>query len=482
MSIDDNSISFQFDPAKFNSISSQLDLLSQLNDSGELQLAFEDYNFNFNSLFSFESNQVTIGTTGSNTIEFEYDPASFNFTGAELFQTNANLFDYKFLDSEISLVDGEIPFVEYNASDYRALEYAFTGDELFDPQYYLASNVIPDDMNPFTDYMENGYRAGRNPSALFNVSYYLSHNPDVRIAGVDPLGHYARFGYAEDHENRNPSAVFNNAYYNQNNPDVVDAKMPSLLHYILFGDGEDLDSRDPNPAFDNSYYNQMNPDVAQSDMTALEHYMLFGWKESRPDHPNYNPNRNPSVFLNSTDYFILNNDVLTVSYEYDSANPLQHLLEFGFAEKRLTHRMFESENIAKITKVVTPDSDPQEISHLKQSLKQDGYNLTAEDNKIFKISGAGIFTDEDGSFNLFEPIEDAAGALFVGAVAYTVYKGGTIIRGIADGISSLTWQDVFEGFTNAGDALTISGYTALPIGKETTDTLSISYNDISNLY
>jgi hypothetical protein len=34
-------------------------------------------------------------------------------------------------------------------------------------------------------------------AVLFDPAYYLSHNPDVRLAGVDPLQHYQPFGLAE---------------------------------------------------------------------------------------------------------------------------------------------------------------------------------------------------------------------------------------------------------------------------------------------
>ena len=176
LSIDSNSISFKFDPSDFQHFSAKYDFLSEI-DSTDIKLAFENYNFNFGSYFAFDADAVTIGTTGNNTITFDYDPNSFDFEAANLFKTNANLFDYKFLDSDISLINDEIPFAEYNASDYRALEYAFVGDELFDPEYYLATNVIPEGQNPFTDYMENGYRAGKDPHALFDVDYYLLANP-----------------------------------------------------------------------------------------------------------------------------------------------------------------------------------------------------------------------------------------------------------------------------------------------------------------
>ncbi|MEM8677188.1 MAG: hypothetical protein AAGF83_25535 [Cyanobacteria bacterium P01_G01_bin.67] len=234
--------------------------------------------------------------------------------------------------------------------------------------------------------------------------------------------------------------------------------MPSLLHYILFGDSENLDSRDPNPAFNNSYYNQMNPDVAQSDMTALDHYMLFGWKESRPDHPNYNPNRNPSVFLNSTNYFVLNNDVLVASYEFDSANPLQHLLEFGFGEKRLTHKALESPNILKVTKTITPDSDPQDISNAQKDFNKANLNLTPKEDGTFEISQ-------------ISPVDDLLNPYTAVAVTLYFLVGGAIVLRNSFGNFESNSEFVFD------DSSSFSGYGVTPPGASTTDVVTINYGD-----
>ena len=483
LSIDSDSISFEFDPSEFKQISAQFDFLSEL-DSTDIELAFEEYNFDFDSKFSFDADAVTIGTTGNNTITFNYDPDSFNFEAANLFKANANLFDYKFLDSDISLINEEIPFFEYNASDYRALEYAFVGDEVFDPEYYLATNEIPDGQNPFTDYMENGYKAGRDPHALFDVDYYLLANPGFKITGIDPFSQYMTEGFKQQ---RNPHALFNGSYYYQQNTDVADAGMNPLLHYILFGDSEYHENRDPNAAFDSSYYNQMNPHVAKSEMSALEHYWLFGWRESLPENPQGNPNRNPNPFMSSRDYFELHDDVRVASYTLPSANPVQHLIEFGIIEGRATHRIQQYDSIAKFTKTVKPDSDPQEISNLQKGLEKDGYKLKLN-NGSFEISQA---TSIDEGTDILKPIKDkfkeAAGL----ALGYVIYQGVNIFQstvdgvvtigeGIVDGAKELTWEIILEdGLALGGESLAFSGYTVLPLQTRETDELSISYGNPS---
>lgn len=72
-------------------------------------------------------------------------------------------------------------------------------------------------------------------SPLFDAGYYLSANPDVRDAGVDPLEHFLIQGYREG---RNPSATFSVNYYLRANPDVAAAGINPLVHFALAGKRE----------------------------------------------------------------------------------------------------------------------------------------------------------------------------------------------------------------------------------------------------
>ena len=74
-----------------------------------------------------------------------------------------------------------------------------------------------------------GWQHGLNPVSLFDVGYYLSHNPDVAASGMNPLTHYEAFGW---HEGRAPSLVFNGASYLAANPDVAASGMYPLIHYM----------------------------------------------------------------------------------------------------------------------------------------------------------------------------------------------------------------------------------------------------------
>ena len=364
--IDNNSITFGF--------KSGVEFAPSADAIESLEFDFDNYTFDFDSKFSFNADSVTFK---GNKVKFEFDSNSLNFRGADLFSAdNVHLFEYKFLNNEITLPDGEITFANLNASDFRALDYAFPGDELFDGEYYFATNVIPADMNPFTDYVENGYKAGRNPNALFNVNYYLENNIDVKNNGMDPFKHYALYGYTEN-----------------------------------------FDSRDPNPLFDSSYYSQKNPDVVAAGMNQLLHYMQFGWKESRIDNPGgFNPNRDPNAFFDTSYYFDKHIDVLQASYLLDSANPVQHGLEFGIIgidglyanENRISHPLFESEYITTYTKFIDPNSEDFEF--VQNDLNQYGVRAFPGDDDGILVAGA---------------IDEAGGVSGEG-LFYTIIAGGTL--------------------------------------------------------
>ena len=181
---------------------------------------------------------------------FEINSLSEDTTFGSLSATvvaNANLYNYK--NESLNLDDGfslsETQQLDFN--DYKALDFAFDGDEIFDSSYYLENNpdVAEDEnrINPFTQYFISGAYAPefRDPSTYFDTSYYLENNPDV----------------AEDENRINP--LFQ--YFNSG------AKAPEF--------------RDPDPAFDTSFYLKENPVVAESGINPLFHYFNSGADEGR---------------------------------------------------------------------------------------------------------------------------------------------------------------------------------------------------------
>jgi glycosyltransferase involved in cell wall biosynthesis len=119
-------------------------------------------------------------------------------------------------------------------------------------------------------------------SGLFDRDYYISQNPDVAQAGLDPVKHYFIRGA---YEGRNPHRLFDTSYYLTRNPDVSKAGVNPFAHYLVRGAFE---RRDPHPSFDTAYYLSQKPEVAKLKLNPLVHYIRYGAAEGRNPHPSFN--------------------------------------------------------------------------------------------------------------------------------------------------------------------------------------------------
>ncbi len=248
-------------------------------------------------------------------------------------------------------------------------------DLLIDPAYYaqqLGAAIVPAGLagqqQASWSYDAAGWRQGLNPDALFDTSYYLAQNPDVRAAGVDPLRHYEAYGWREG---RDPSLLFSNSKYLAANPDVRAVGAQPLVHYMQYGQSEgrmaflagptaaadplidpafydrqtgatliptgpaaqmqaaaSYDSTgwrlrlDPDAFFSTSYYLSRNADVAAAQIDPVKHYEQYGWHEGR----------DPSAQFSVAKYLAANPDVRAANME-----PLQHYLAYGQAEGRVAY-------------------------------------------------------------------------------------------------------------------------------------------------
>ncbi|MDR7039268.1 hypothetical protein J2X36_004041 [Methylobacterium sp. BE186] len=111
----------------------------------------------------------------------------------------------------------------------------------FDAAFYLLDNpdvaraaLATTDTLAFArqHYQTVGWREGRDGNAFFDTAAYLTANPDVRAAGIDPLAHYDAFGWREG---RDPSSAFDTSAYLARNADVAAAGIDPLLHYLSYG-------------------------------------------------------------------------------------------------------------------------------------------------------------------------------------------------------------------------------------------------------
>jgi GT2 family glycosyltransferase len=194
---------------------------------------------------------------------------------------------------------------------------------LFDVAYYLLHNpdVLSAGVDPLDHFLLRGGKEGRSPCALFNTIYYLRTYADVSASGINPLEHYLLFGAAEG---RRPCGLFDTNYYLRENPTVLSCGLNPLSHFMRWGAEEGCK---PHPLFDTKYYFRENPEVRVLRLNPLVHYLEHGCAEGRKPNP-----------LFDTAYYLRENvDVATARLE-----PLQHYIEIGAAMGRNPNPLFDT--------------------------------------------------------------------------------------------------------------------------------------------
>lgn len=69
---------------------------------------------------------------------------------------------------------------------------------LFDVAWYCESYGFGEYLDAASHYLNVGWVEGKDPSRFFSTADYLAKNPDVKVAAVNPLLHFERFGVKEN--------------------------------------------------------------------------------------------------------------------------------------------------------------------------------------------------------------------------------------------------------------------------------------------
>lgn len=205
--------------------------------------------------------------------------------------------------------------------DFFRLKRALRDVPLFDPEYYLSSDpaLAIAGIDPLWHYCSRGVREGRNPSPYFFTAWYLAEYPQVAATGINPLLHYLFYGARQG---TNPNPYFFTVWYLKKYIQGVELGMHPLLHYLRHG----LAAKAwPNPYFDPDWYGRIYPESAGTEPLAhfLAHGEEFGFKP------------NP--------YF----DLAWYQEQYPQAgqmglHPLQHYIGHAPAEPIDPHPYFDS--------------------------------------------------------------------------------------------------------------------------------------------
>lgn len=193
-------------------------------------------------------------------------------------------------------------------------------------------------------------------SQAFDATYYLSQNPDVAAANMDPLKHYKKHGWREK---RRPNDWFDPADYIKRYPELAGTDTNPFLHFLTHQEslGRDMEKSPQKQSenrvlyktdqfmedeygrrpviiasnmpgaeelslvrehFDADFYTEQNPDVMKRAPDPLLHFMTLGWVEMRDPNPNF-----------SVSYYLRENDDVRLA----GVNPFVHYHRHGPTEK-----------------------------------------------------------------------------------------------------------------------------------------------------
>src|ERR1700730_11566249 len=164
----------------------------------------------------------------------------------------------------------------------------------FDPKFYMSTypKVAGSGLDPIEHYLAKGWLEGFNPCPHFDTLYYRAANPDVEKAGINPFVHYLLHGREEGRasqpaDERDRSLAldyfviapeFDVSYYLSEYPDVKIANVDPIKTFITSGWKE---ARRPRADFHTTYYYFMNRDVIPGGVNPFRHYIETGRQQGR---------------------------------------------------------------------------------------------------------------------------------------------------------------------------------------------------------
>lgn len=220
---------------------------------------------------------------------------------------------------------------------------------LFDPSWYLNRNhdVRSLGRDPLDHFLRDGAREGRDPGPDFDTAHYVKQHSGIYDTGLSPFEYFLRFGphasggasesdtsagdTAPLAERVRASGLFDAAWYLAHNQDVRRSGRDPLDHFVADGAWE---RRDPGPDFNTAVYVERAGSADFSKTSPFEHYLNAGEAGGRTGHTltqdqQFRELLRGSGLFNESWYLAHNPDIQRSGIE-----PFDHVVRFGAAEGR----------------------------------------------------------------------------------------------------------------------------------------------------
>lgn len=243
----------------------------------------------------------------------------------------------------------KLPFRSIDTLDLEEFRDLVQQSGMFDPSWYLDRNhdVRSLGRDPLDHFLRDGAREGRDPGPDFDTTHYVKQHSGINDTGLSPFEHFLRFGQhasaaatesdasagdtASFAQRVRASGLFDTAWYLAQNQDVRRSGRDPFEHFVADGAWE---RRDPGPDFNTAAYVERAGSVDFSKASPFEHYLNAGEATDRrgetlTQDQQFRELLRGSGLFNQSWYLAHNPDIQRSGIE-----PFDHVVRFGAAEGR----------------------------------------------------------------------------------------------------------------------------------------------------
>jgi len=266
--------------------------------------------------------------------------------------------------------------------------YFLKSSQLFDKTWYLQNNpdVRQTGVDPLLHYYRWGGFEGRDPNPNFDSKWYLENYPDVKATEINPWLHYLRFGLEEgrfpslnikeQYKTLQDSDLFDENWYLDHYPQVKKMRVDPLRYYLEFGG---FKRQNPGPKFSSGQYLDNYPDVNAARVNPLFHYVAYGKNEGRDLAPIFKSDswKAKSTMRNSNNLALINQIISIWNHLF-----LKPVPSTWMSQDKTSKQLRQNPNhvnLSKITKsitfFVTEQPEFEIMKNIAQVAKGRGYDV-----------------------------------------------------------------------------------------------------------
>lgn len=248
----------------------------------------------------------------------------------------------------------------------------------FNTSWFIQENALDENSCPLLFYIEYWQEKSLIVSPQFDGIQYIKNNLDLQKTGVEPLGHYLKYGESEGRAYYSTSTFVDSTYQEYEdinlflpewyvfvNEDLRGSDVNAIEHFAIFGQFE---NRKPNPYFDLQWYAKKYANELSNELTPFLYYAKYGWKKGHSPSPEFDSERYKNEYLSDSDQ-----------------EPLSHYLSEGKALGFRTYSLNEVEISTGGLLKFDPNAKLTQDAPLRALIDNEYISLNPEDTSYSQV-------------------------------------------------------------------------------------------------